>query len=95
MFIVDGLREPMSLFAMIRATYARNSDGVLSAYRDNAAVIEGASATRFFPDPYTHRYLGDARARRHIDEGRDAQSSDRNILLFPVPPPAPAANIRR
>ena len=49
---------PQSLFAMIRATYARNSSGVLSAYRDNAAVIEGGSATRFFPDPSTRRYVG-------------------------------------
>jgi phosphoribosylformylglycinamidine synthase len=57
-FIVDGERMPQSLFAMIRATYARNSGGVLSAYRDNAAVIEGGSATRFFPDPLTHRYSG-------------------------------------
>jgi phosphoribosylformylglycinamidine synthase len=57
-FIVDGVREPLSLFAMIRATHAANSSGVLSAYRDNAAVIEGGSATRFFPDPLTHRYAG-------------------------------------
>jgi phosphoribosylformylglycinamidine synthase len=57
-FIIDGERMPQSLFAMIRATYARNSHGVLSAYRDNAAVIEGAKATRFFADPYTLRYAG-------------------------------------
>jgi phosphoribosylformylglycinamidine synthase len=57
-FIVDGAAMPLSLFAMIRATYARNSTGVLSAYRDNAAVIEGARATRFYADPNTHRYIG-------------------------------------
>jgi phosphoribosylformylglycinamidine synthase len=57
-FIIDGTRMPQSLFAMIRATYARNSAGVLSAYRDNAAVIEGATATRFFADPQTLRYAG-------------------------------------
>src|SRR5580698_9661864 len=57
-FIVDGAPMPMSLFAMIRATYARNSHGVLSAYRDNAAVIEGGRATRFFPDPSTRLYAG-------------------------------------
>jgi phosphoribosylformylglycinamidine synthase len=57
-FIIDGAAQPASLFSMIRATYARNSRGVLSAYRDNAAVIEGATATRFFPDPLTHRYGG-------------------------------------
>jgi phosphoribosylformylglycinamidine synthase len=55
-FIIDGVKMPLSLFAMIRATYAANSAGVLSAYRDNAAVIEGATAERFFPDPATHRY---------------------------------------
>ena len=57
-FIIDGVSMPLSLFAMIRATYARNSDGVLSAYRDNAAVIEGSTAVRFFPDPQTQRYAG-------------------------------------
>jgi phosphoribosylformylglycinamidine synthase len=57
-FIVDGEALPLSLFAMIRATHARNSSGVLSAYRDNAAVIEGGTATRFFPDPSTRRYGG-------------------------------------
>ena len=57
-FVVDGMAQPASLFTMIRATYARNSKGVLSAYRDNAAVIEGGTATRFFPDPLTQRYAG-------------------------------------
>ncbi len=57
-FVIDGAPMPLSLFAMIRATYARNSAGVLSAYRDNAAVIEGGSATRFFADPHTRRYGG-------------------------------------
>jgi len=57
-FIVDGAPMPLSLFAMIRATYAKNSAGVLSAYRDNAAVIEGSTAVRFFADPLTHRYSG-------------------------------------
>ena len=57
-FVIDGTPEPQSLFAMIRATHARNSAGVLSAYRDNAAVIVGADATRFFADPLTQRYSG-------------------------------------
>ena len=57
-FTVDGTLMPLSLFAMIRATHASNSAGVLSAYRDNAAVIEGPSAVRFFPDPHTRRYGG-------------------------------------
>jgi phosphoribosylformylglycinamidine synthase len=57
-FIIDGETMPLSLFSMIRATHERNPSGVLSAYRDNAAVIEGGNATRFFPDPATRRYVG-------------------------------------
>jgi phosphoribosylformylglycinamidine synthase len=57
-FIIDGSAQQQSLFAMIRETHARNSRGVLSAYRDNAAVIEGPLATRFFADPHTLRYEG-------------------------------------
>jgi phosphoribosylformylglycinamidine synthase len=57
-FVIDGATMPQSLFAMVRATHAANSKGVLSAYRDNAAVIEGPRAVRFFPDPGTQRYGG-------------------------------------
>jgi phosphoribosylformylglycinamidine synthase len=43
-----------SLFAMIRNTYAHSSENVLSAYRDNAAVIRGGPGTRYYPDPATN-----------------------------------------
>ncbi len=55
-FIIDGEPKSQSLFAMIRMTHAANSAGVLSAYRDNAAVIEGSRGVRYFPDPETRRY---------------------------------------
>jgi len=47
-WIVDGERSAKSLFGMIRNTHARNPRGVLSAYRDNAAVIEGWHGRRWF-----------------------------------------------
>ncbi len=47
-WIVDGERSPKSLFGMIRNTHERNPRGVLSAYRDNAAVIEGWHGRRWF-----------------------------------------------
>ena len=50
-WIVDGRAREESLFAMVRYTHARNPSGVLSAYRDNAAVIAGARGARYFPDP--------------------------------------------
>jgi phosphoribosylformylglycinamidine synthase len=55
-WIIDGVRQPKSLFAMIRNTYAHNSRGVLSAYRDNAAVIEGWRGARLFPGSENRAY---------------------------------------
>ncbi len=50
-WIIDGAPMPKSLFAMIRNTHARSPQGVLSAYRDNAAVIEGTSGARWYAGP--------------------------------------------
>jgi len=48
-FIIDNKKQPHTLFGMIKNTYKNNPDGVLSAYKDNAAVIAGHDAHRFFP----------------------------------------------
>jgi len=55
-WIVDGQKESKSLFKMIKNTYEKNSTGVLSAYSDNAAVLRGSKADRFFPNPETNIY---------------------------------------
>jgi len=55
-WIVDGVPQPHSLFQMIRNTNEVSGDNVLSAYRDNAAVIRGSHGGRFFPDPATNIY---------------------------------------
>ncbi len=57
-WIVDGERSDKSLFGMIRNTHARNPRGVLSAYRDNAAVIEGWHGRRWFAPPGGGAYSG-------------------------------------
>ena len=49
-WIVDGKKQPQSLFAMIRHTHAANPQGTVVAYSDNAAIIEGRMARRFYPD---------------------------------------------
>lgn len=46
---IDGEKQPKSLFKMIRNTHEVLPDHVLSAYSDNAAVMEGHQAGRFFP----------------------------------------------
>src|SRR5215470_1022558 len=57
-WVIDGRRRDESLFAMIRYTHARNPTGVLSAYRDNAAVMEGTPGIRYFPQPGSGIYAG-------------------------------------
>ncbi len=47
---------PQSLFRMIRHTHAQTPAYTLSAYSDNAAVVEGYPAKRFRPDPVTLEY---------------------------------------
>ena len=56
-FTVDGETQPHSLFGMIRLTHAATPGGVLSAYSDNSAVVEGHTAMRLFPDA-DHVYRG-------------------------------------
>lgn len=53
---IDGQAQDKSLFAMIKNTYNHNPQGILSAYSDNAAVIEGHQAGRFYPGPQDQVY---------------------------------------
>ena len=47
---IDGKVQPKSLFQMIKNTHERGGQDVLSAYHDNAAVLRGPKAGRFFND---------------------------------------------
>lgn len=62
---VGGRPREGSLFDMIRGTREESPEGVLSAYADNAAVIEGPAVERFFPDPESGEY-GRRREPAHI-----------------------------
>lgn len=53
---IDGVEQPKSLFKMIKNTFEKTPDYVLSAYKDNAAVMEGSKAGRFFPTPDSQEY---------------------------------------
>ncbi|MCX8649743.1 phosphoribosylformylglycinamidine synthase [Gilliamella sp. B2776] len=49
-WIIDGIKQPKSLFKMIKNTFENVPDYVSSAYKDNAAVMEGSKVGRFFAD---------------------------------------------
>ncbi|HEU0151913.1 MAG TPA: phosphoribosylformylglycinamidine synthase [Arenimonas sp.] len=53
---VDGEPQPLSLFRMIKNTHAKSPQFTLSAYKDNAAVVEGHPAARFRAEPDTGEY---------------------------------------
>jgi phosphoribosylformylglycinamidine synthase len=50
-WVIDGTPREQTLFGMIRNTYRHAPDGVLSAYKDNSAVIRGFEVRRFAPLP--------------------------------------------
>ena len=53
---IDGESQDKSLFQMIKNTYECYSENILSAYKDNASVIRGSEAGRFFPNPENKQY---------------------------------------
>lgn len=46
---IDGEVQPKSLFGMIKNTFKQNPNDILSAYKDNAAVVKGHEGQRFYP----------------------------------------------
>jgi phosphoribosylformylglycinamidine synthase len=51
-FIIDGKKKPNTLFGMIKKTSAKNPEGLISAYKDNVAFIEGPSIKQFAPQRF-------------------------------------------
>nr|MBX2878505.1 phosphoribosylformylglycinamidine synthase [Granulosicoccus sp.] len=80
-WIIDGKAQSQSLFAMIRHTHACSPQGVLSAYKDNAAVIEGHQARRWLIDD-TGQYHDCAEAA-HIQIKVETHNHPTAISPFP------------
>ena len=49
-WIIDSKHQASSLFGMIKNTYHKNPEGLLSVYSDNSAVMSGFKSTFFEPD---------------------------------------------
>ncbi|MFZ2284745.1 MAG: phosphoribosylformylglycinamidine synthase, partial [Lutibacter sp.] len=48
-FIIDGEEMPSSLFKLIRKTSETHPNGIVSAYKDNVAFVEGPVVEQFAP----------------------------------------------
>ncbi|MBF6635142.1 phosphoribosylformylglycinamidine synthase [Rouxiella silvae] len=55
-WVIDGKEQPKSLFKMIKNTFEHTPDHVLSAYKDNAAVMEGSKVGRFYANAESGLY---------------------------------------
>jgi phosphoribosylformylglycinamidine synthase len=55
-WVIDGEKKQQRLFGMIKSTTEKTPGGVISAYSDNAAVIEGWRAARLMPRPADREY---------------------------------------
>ena len=49
-WVIDGEAQAKSLFKMIKNTYEKNPENILTAYSDNSSVIEGRSKGWFYPN---------------------------------------------
>ena len=48
-FIIDGEEKPSSLFKLIKKTSTENPNGLVSAYKDNVAFVDGPTIEQFAP----------------------------------------------
>jgi len=81
-WIVDGEPAAKSLFGMIRNTYDKSPAGILSAYRDNASVIEGWNGRRWFARPGGGSYES---AEEPIDILMKVETHNHPTAISPFP----------
>ncbi|HVF34143.1 MAG TPA: phosphoribosylformylglycinamidine synthase, partial [Candidatus Saccharimonadia bacterium] len=79
---VDGAAQPQSLFAMIKHTHAVSPQHTLSAYHDNAAVVEGTTGERFAPRGSSQRF---ASQREAIDYAIKVETHNHPTAIAPYP----------
>ena len=81
-WIIDGEPQAEKLFGMIRSTTEASPDGVVSAYSDNAAVVEGWRGSRLMPAP-ENREFGYTDERIHILMKVETHNHPTAISPFP------------
>ncbi len=79
---IDGVKQEHTLFDMIRNTHIQNPGGVLSAYKDNSAVIRGAPGRWFHPHPDSRTYI---RTRAEIDILMKVETHNHPTAISPYP----------
>ncbi len=83
-FTIDGEKQPLSLFGMIRHTEACAPQHSIVAYSDNAAVMEGGAVERWLPQGFTNAPVYGARpATAHVLMKVETHNHPTAISPFP------------
>jgi phosphoribosylformylglycinamidine synthase len=85
---LDGVNQDQTLFGMIKHTHRVTPAHTLSAYSDNAAVIEGSDGQRFFADPKDGVWRGHA---ERIDFAIKVETHNHPTAIAPWPGAATGA----
>ncbi|KAI9731907.1 MAG: hypothetical protein M1834_004358 [Cirrosporium novae-zelandiae] len=81
-WVIDGENKPHTLFEMIKMTSKKSPKHLVSAYSDNAAVMEGHIATSFQPDWSTGAY---ASLKENIHFLAKVESHNHPTAISPFP----------
>ena len=79
---IDGREKPRSLFSMIRNTHERNPKYVISAYSDNAAVLQGVNGSFLAPSQYTGEW---AHTKENVNYLAKVETHNHPTAVSPFP----------
>jgi phosphoribosylformylglycinamidine synthase len=83
-FVIDGERQPHSMFGMIRHTERTSPQHSIVAYSDNAAVMAGGPVQRWAPDGFTNAPRYGARSEtQHVLMKVETHNHPTAISPFP------------
>ena len=79
---IDGVKQPHSLFDMIRNTHKKHPKYTISAYSDNAAVLEGENGSFLAPKRYTGEW---AQTREQVHYLVKVETHNHPTAVSPFP----------
>ncbi|MGA9335978.1 MAG: phosphoribosylformylglycinamidine synthase [Rudaea sp.] len=85
---IDGVAQGQTLFGMIKHTHSVSPQHTLSAYSDNAAVIQGSPGKRFFADAQSGKY---SIVEESIDYAIKVETHNHPTAIAPFPGAATGA----
>ena len=81
-FIINGKKQPKSLFEMIKNTHKKRPQDTLSAYKDNSAVVTGFKTDIFAIDPKTNAY---SFKKDQLDQLMKVETHNHPTAISPFP----------